>query len=366
MALTPLQAASNLTLQASGARESLPQLIFVALHAANLGQLLKDVPPFFVRKTLLERSLFVTKTLDPGGEAWRRHMKQDVGTIHPVDMRHHGVKSMCSHLLKTEILLDTFMKKFHRPAHPVPCHNLACGGPQIIAGKILAATIRSVTPFRTHQLDLAYIAQVARGVSDAKVHSLAFVPTRRQTNGVPLEPAMTTEKRVDVAPLLRGKGAQRERFRFDTAGFAQGDNEVPAFVGNGLFDLFVVVAAIRQHQHLTPIVSANVVLQVERVQVGHDVLMFAVILEIMCLAIPLAIEGNRLEGNQHVTQHQDDIGPLMTDDIPLAVVERLGVFRVPTGSVLQCRINENRELPRQPVEALERLGKLPGLSFRKL
>jgi hypothetical protein len=26
------------------ARQSLPQLIFVALHAANLGQLLKDVP----------------------------------------------------------------------------------------------------------------------------------------------------------------------------------------------------------------------------------------------------------------------------------------------------------------------------------
>src|SRR6266487_2793433 len=260
MTFDPLRAASNLAVEASGARESLPQLIFVALHAANLGQLLKDVPLFFVRKTLLEGSLFVTKTLDPGGEAWRRHVKQDVGTIHPVDMRDHDVKSMRSHLLKTEMLLDTFMKKFHRPAHPVPGHNLACGGPEIIAGKILAATIRSVTPFRTHQLDLAHRAQVARGVSDAKVHSLAFVPTRRQTNSVPLEPAMTTEKRVDVAPLLRWGGAQRERFRFDTAGFAQGDNEVPAFVGNGLFDLFVVVAAIGQHQHLTPIVGTDIVL----------------------------------------------------------------------------------------------------------
>ena len=60
MALTPLQAASNLALQASDARESLPQLIFVALHATNLGQLLEDLPFFFVRKTLLERSLLVT------------------------------------------------------------------------------------------------------------------------------------------------------------------------------------------------------------------------------------------------------------------------------------------------------------------
>src|ERR687885_245369 len=141
---------------------------------------------------------------------------------------------MGGYLLKPEMLLDTFMQQCYRPPHPVPGHNLACGGPQIIAGKVLAATIRSMTPFGTHQLDLAHRAQVARGVSDAKVHSLAFVATRRQTNGVPLEPAMTTEKRVDVAPLLRGGGCQGERFRFDTAGFTQGNNEVPALVGDGL------------------------------------------------------------------------------------------------------------------------------------
>ena len=144
-------------------------------------------------------------------------MQQEVGTIPPVDMRHYGIKSMRSYLLKTEILLDTLMKQFHRPAHPVSGHNLACSGPQIIAGKVLAATIRSVTPFRTHQLDLAYVAQVARGVSDANVHALACVPIRCQTNGVPLAPAMMTEKRVNVAPLLRCGGSQRERFRFDAA-----------------------------------------------------------------------------------------------------------------------------------------------------
>src|SRR5438552_18335588 len=100
-------------------------------------------------------------------------------------MRDHGVKAMGGHLLKTEVLLDTFMKKFYGPAHPVPCDNLACGGPEIIAGKILAATIRSVAQFRTHQLDLAHIAQGAWGVSDANIHSLAFVPTRWQTDGPP-------------------------------------------------------------------------------------------------------------------------------------------------------------------------------------
>src|SRR6516165_6098673 len=53
--------------------------------------------------------------------------------------------------------------------------------------------------------------------------------------------------------------------------------------------------------------------------------------EFMWLAVALAIEGNRLEGNQHVAQHQDDVGPLMPDDIPLAVLECLGVFRMQTG-----------------------------------
>jgi hypothetical protein len=64
--LDPLRAASNQAAKASCACESLPQLIFVALHAANLGQLLKDVPFFCVRKTLLERSLFVADTVAPG------------------------------------------------------------------------------------------------------------------------------------------------------------------------------------------------------------------------------------------------------------------------------------------------------------
>ncbi len=139
---------------------------------------------------------------------------------------------------------------------------------------------------------------------------------------------MTTKKRVNMAPLLRFGGAQSERFRFDTAGLTQGNNEVPAFVGNGIFDLFVVVAAIGQYQHLTPFVGSNRVLQVERAQVLHHVFMFAVIGEIMRLTIALALEGNRPQRNQHVTQKQDDIGPLMPDDIPFAVMKCFGVFRV--------------------------------------
>ena len=61
-----LRSASHQAAKASCARESLPQCSFVALPPANVGQLLKDMPFFLVRQTLLELSLFVTKTLAPG------------------------------------------------------------------------------------------------------------------------------------------------------------------------------------------------------------------------------------------------------------------------------------------------------------
>ena len=105
-------------------------------------------------------------------------MKQDVRTIDPVDMRYHRIKAMRRHVLKPDMLLDALMQKLHAPPQAVSRDNLTWGGPEIIAGKILAATIRSVAPFRTHQLDLAHMVQVVRSVSDAKVHSLAFVPIR--------------------------------------------------------------------------------------------------------------------------------------------------------------------------------------------
>src|SRR4029453_7765928 len=126
-------------------------------------------------------------------------------------MRDHSIKSMGGHILKTEMLLDALMKKFDGPAEPVPHDNLTCRGPQIIAGKRLAAPIRARSPFRTTQPGPAHVAEIARGVSEANVHSLTFVPMRRQPHGVPLEPAMTTEKRGNVAPLLRGGGRSEER-----------------------------------------------------------------------------------------------------------------------------------------------------------
>lgn len=138
---------------------------------------------------------------------------------------------------------------------------------------------------------------------------------------------MTAEKCVHVVPVVRFGGAQIERCRFDTAGFAQGDDEVPALVGNGLFDLFIVVAAVGQHHDLAPIVGAQVCLEVERFEVGHHALMLALIREALCLAVALAVEGDRLKGDQDVPENEDDVGPLMADDVAFAVVERLWRFQ---------------------------------------
>ena len=91
--------------------------------------------------------------------------------------------------------------------------------------------------------------------------------------------------------------------------------------------------------------------------------MFAGIRESMRLAIPLALEGNRPQRHQPVTQHQDASGPRMTDDIPLAVLERLGIFRRQTGPVLPRRVKDDHAFPGPAVDPFARLGTLPSLGF---
>ena len=60
----PLQAAYKQAKDDSGTREGLSQLVLRALHATNVGQLLKDTSFFFVRKAFLECVLFCTEALD--------------------------------------------------------------------------------------------------------------------------------------------------------------------------------------------------------------------------------------------------------------------------------------------------------------
>ena len=280
-------------------------------------------------------------------------------------MRQPGVPSLRRPRLPTARWLATCLPTFQRPAQPVPGHHRACGGPQILAGTRGAAPSRSVTPCRTPPRDRAHRAHGARGGSDATGQARACVPTRRQTPGVPLTPAMTTEQRVDVAPRLRG-GAQRARCRWDPAGCAQGAPAGPAVVGHGLGARCVGVAALGPPQHLMPSVRAPVVLSVARAQGGHHARLCAVIRARRGLAGPLARAGPRREGHPQVAQPQDDRGPRMTEARPLAGVDRVGVCRGQTGAAWPGRLTAKRALPRQPGDAWARRGPRPGWRLRPL
>jgi hypothetical protein len=96
---------------------------------------------------LLELTLCVAETLHFRRDSRGRQVQQYVGAIPPVDMRHHRVKSTRGHILEAQALLDIFVTKLNRPAEPISHDDLACRYSHIIAGAILAATIRSFAWF---------------------------------------------------------------------------------------------------------------------------------------------------------------------------------------------------------------------------
>ena len=82
-------------------------------------------------------------------------------------------------------------------------------------------------------------------------------------------------------------------------------------------------------------------------------------------AIRFTLVGNRTQWNQDVVDDQDDIRPRMTDDIPCAVLELLGVFRMETGTLLERAINEHGNFPGQTFQGVQRCGTLCGLLLGK-
>src|SRR5439155_21901565 len=112
-----------------------------------------------------------------------------------------------------------------------------------------------------------------------------------QTPGVPLAPAMTAANRGKVAPRLRGGRGPRARCRCDAAGGPQGQKAVPAWGGAGLRALWVVLAALGQHQDLPPRRGAKSVRPGEQAQGVHHTRLGAVLRESRRLALPLALAG---------------------------------------------------------------------------
>src|SRR5919109_5212698 len=89
--------------------------------------------------------------------------------------------------------------------------------------------------------------------------------------------------------------------------------------------------------------------------------MLGAILQLTLPAIALAIERDGTKRDQHVMEEQHDIGPLMTNDKALAMIERLGVFWMQTGAMLERTIHDNGNIPGQLFQPLPGFGHLLGL-----
>jgi hypothetical protein len=64
-------------------------------------------------------------------------------------------------------------------------------------------------------------------------------------------------------------------------------------------------------------------------------------------------------------EEQHDIGPLMTDDTSLAMIERLGVFWRETGALLERTLHANRPVPGQLLQLLPGCGYVLGVLLRE-
>src|SRR5918992_4996329 len=126
---------------------------------------------------MLELAFFVAEAPDLVANTRWRHVQQDIRTVNPIDMGLDRAKPARGDVFKTQELLGFFMKKFYAPAEPVPQHDLAGGHSDIITGQV-AATLRSLSRFGTHQVDEPDVPEIAQGVPDAKLLSLGFDPIR--------------------------------------------------------------------------------------------------------------------------------------------------------------------------------------------
>jgi hypothetical protein len=93
--------------------------------------------------------------------------------------------------------------------------------------------------------------------------------------------------------------------------------------------------------------------------------MLGAILQLTIPTIALALERDGTKRDQHVMEEQHDIGPLMTNDKSLPMIERFGVFGMQTGATLERTIHYYRNLPGQLCQLLPGFRNLLGLFLGK-
>src|SRR6187399_277721 len=98
------------------------------------------------------------------------------------------------------------------------------------------------------------------------------------------------KKQVYRRPLLRFGGGAVKGFGFDTAALIQGYDKGPLFIGDGILDLFVVIAAVGQDDNIARAMGTHIVIEIQMGQISHDALMFGPIHVVMIKTVALTVK----------------------------------------------------------------------------
>ena len=105
------------------------------------------------------------------------------------------------------------------------------------------------------------------------------------------------------------------------------DDEFPLLPGNGIFDFFIVIATVGKDDNFLWVMGADIISQFKFSDIFNHPFMLSGILQPIILTVFLAVEGNWRKGNNHIVDEQYDVGPLVSDDKSLAVIEPLRIIR---------------------------------------
>jgi len=167
--------------------------------------------------------------------------------------------------------------------------------------------------------------------------------------------------RGHVTPLLRRGRGQGEPCRWHTAGCPQGDHAMPMRVGDGSLALFLVVATVREDDDLTRILGPESVFQGQRLDVLHHEVMRSAIRQRMIPALAWARARDGTKRHQQVIEDHHALGPRMPNDTSLAMLERLGVFGMQTGAMVERTLHSHRPMPGPLWHRVPGLGNVRGL-----
>ena len=87
------------------------------------------------------------------------------------------------------------------------------------------------------------------------------------------------------------------------------------------------------------VMIANVVVQIQVVDIFDNQVVFGSVSDLVFPAIIFAVKRYRRQGDDHVIDYQNDVGPLVADLEALAMVEPLDIFGVKTASMLDGTVD---------------------------